>query len=616
MKRLGAVVCLAAFLLAVFYAGEFAWMRVRLSRELRRVESRLQAVERLNQHLAEYVFLQERASSVVYPDFQVHVYSSLGIPKNSDFPPLSATLHLSAAPARWTVYKGNLWVERLRAKSDLLVGVAIPVSRRFLDADDGRVALDLGARSARGPKRLLATGVFLPGRAGTEPGLFPLVLRYKVSVWTHVVNLALVWLLIVAFLRFLKARPPHVSKRELQLEEELAYLSRTYQDLSKSLRLERQKVESILNSAPDGILTCSPDGRLTFWNRSMETLTGLSKEEAVGRHCGECLDVFSHSGQSIVDPFFPCFREGKNLSLLDCRIEIRVPGVKGDGERSLPVALGAAPVYGADGSLQEVVVTIKDIRSQKEAEQMKQDVQAMITHDLRSPISAILGYAGLIQDPRLCKNEEDRQKYLSALVQTGKGMLILVSNLLSWAGMEEGKLVANMEPVRLKPILQETLESLEILAKPKEISVELEVSGDPWTITDAEKLKAILNNLVSNAIKFSRPGEAVRMTAAEAGEEVRLEIHDRGPGITAEEKERLFEKFSRVRKKGSGTGLGLYIVKVLAEVLEGRVEVASEIGFGSTFAVCLPVFRKETESAPAVPVQPRQLSLLAFTRDA
>lgn len=621
MKSSRAVLSLALLILFFLYSAELVLIKTRLHREVTRLSRGLRYFEEANSNAAKLFFastgfkqitnykITKLQISKIHPGLYPTSYSELGIPKGSGFPPLAPTLRPEKVrlgngvtcwvKTRWIYRDGTLWAETLGSSQRWprspevpgapIFGVAAPVSNELLVSANSRMSLLFNAARPGGLSRLASQQVSLPDH---DPSAPTGIVRYKVGSWTHFSFFFFSWILVMIFLRILKARQPKPGKREAQLEEELAYLSKTYQNLSRSLRVERQKVEAILNSAPDGIFTCSPEGIVTFWNRSMEALTKLPKDTAVGKHYRESINIFSAQGQRLADPFSVSFDQQKTLSLLDCQIEVLSFADSNGISRVVPVSLGVAPVTAIDGPVEEIVVTVKDIRIQKEAEHLREDMQAMITHDLRSPLTAMLGYAGLIQNAKICKNEEDAQKYLDSLVRSGKEMLILISNLLRWSWVEEGKFSFQKEPLQVSPILKEAVDGLGVLAKPKQLSIAVGAPDDLWALTDGDKFKEILNNLITNAIKFSRPGGTIRVSAEAVDSRVRISVADQGPGIPSEERENLFKKFSNLRKPGSGTGLGLYIVKTLAEALDGSVDLESEVGRGSTFSILLPAYRK------------------------
>lgn len=382
-----------------------------------------------------------------------------------------------------------------------------------------------------------------------------------------------------------KFQPASFSKKEVDREEEVKYLSRIYQDLSLSLRLEKQKFEAVLNGAPDGILTLDETGMIGFWNGSMEKLTNLEKEDVLGKPYGEALNFYS--GAKLID--FLTFNGKNTVNLLDCKVGV-------SNGKEFPAFLSISSLKQDDKTPGQMIVTVKDITAQKEVEKLREEMIAMITHDLRSPLSSILGYAGLLQNQKLCVTEEDRQKFLAALIRSGKGMLLLINNLLETARMEEGKILVLSEPVKIKAVLDEVAENLSSLAKGKNLVLSVEAKDNLWVDSDKDKIHEIITNLLSNAIKFSRSGEAVKIASFEKNERVHISISDSGPGIRNEDKELIFEKFSKIKKQGSTTGLGLYIVKKLTEKLGGEIEVVSQEGVGSTFTLVLPASRRSSAS--------------------
>lgn len=588
MKRLKRLLGFALFVLFAVYAGELGIVRHDLRRESGTLSRRLEILREQDKNASLVIAnaLKQKHnefSSKKTPALRFTAYSSLGIPKNSTLPSIPTYQNQT----RWVAADGQLWLETIftgTTPSSPSLGISIAVPKEFLKTNTPQIVAEISTRAPRGFERLLTQRVALPGdEALSEGNNAFLAERFSFGGRQHFLVFAVSLFLIFLFMRFLRRRAPRISKRELQLQEELSYLSRTYQDLAKNLETEREKIESILNSAPDGIFSCMPDGKIIFWNHSMENLTGLAPENALGKYHGDLLTVLSETGQMLVEPFSQCSSEGKTLSFSDCRLEVR------SQDQNFPVVMSAAPVKHSDGAVGEVVVTIKDIRQQKEAEQMKKDLHSMITHDLRSPLSAMLGYADLIRNPKMWKSEGDRQKYVNSLLRSGKTMMMLISNLLEWAGTESGKLLITKEPVALRPVLREVVDNLSILAKPKNIDIDLIVPPQLTALSDAERLKQICLNLLSNAIKFSRADGKITVSAYETEENACISIADSGPGIPPEDRENLFEKFSRLRKKGSGTGLGLYIVKTLVQALDGHIEVASEENVGSTFVISLPV---------------------------
>jgi signal transduction histidine kinase len=236
------------------------------------------------------------------------------------------------------------------------------------------------------------------------------------------------------------------------------------------------------------------------------------------------------------------------------------------------------------------------------ADRMKSQFLSTVSHELRTPLTSVIGFAEYMKrgiygplDPRLAEPVE-------AILRNGKSLLALIGDLLDLQKIEAGKLDVQPESFSLGPLVEEAAESFRPLVEKKKLAIETEVAPDlPPVESDPARVRQILFNLVSNAVKFTDKG-TVRIRAARdgAGHAVRIEVEDTGIGISPEERERLFRPFEQLdasaTRRHGGAGLGLHISKRLADLLGARIEVKSEPGRGSTFAVVLPESR--------VPAQP------------
>jgi signal transduction histidine kinase len=227
------------------------------------------------------------------------------------------------------------------------------------------------------------------------------------------------------------------------------------------------------------------------------------------------------------------------------------------------------------------------------ASQHKSQFVANMSHELRTPLAAILGYAELMQEGFY---EPLGQKSLDALTRirsNGKHLLGLINTVLDIAKIESGQFTLNMAEYAIESVIETVRSATESLAQNKKLALTTELAKPlPIGLGDEQRLTQVLLNLVGNAIKFTDAGE-VRITAGAANGHFELSVSDTGPGIPAEECERIFEKFRQVdssntRAKG-GTGLGLAIAKEIVEMHGGRIWVESMMGQGSTFRMDLPV---------------------------
>lgn len=231
-----------------------------------------------------------------------------------------------------------------------------------------------------------------------------------------------------------------------------------------------------------------------------------------------------------------------------------------------------------------------------EESERKSDFLAMVSHDLRTPLTSIIAYADLGLEGHHAENADAAQAF-GEIKSSGKRLLKSVNNILEMAKAEAGKLVIAHEPVDVIDVVNE-LEGMAVpLAKKNGLEWRLSVErGTPVLYSDGEKIREILENLVSNAIKFTPPGgyAAVRVTSEvrEGRDCVVVEVSDSGCGIPPEDIDQVFERFGRgrlaARSEVGGTGLGLSVALTLAKALGGTIEVASSVGLGSVFSLVLP----------------------------
>ncbi|MDP3539255.1 MAG: HAMP domain-containing sensor histidine kinase [Azonexus sp.] len=227
----------------------------------------------------------------------------------------------------------------------------------------------------------------------------------------------------------------------------------------------------------------------------------------------------------------------------------------------------------------------------EEASRQKSAFLATVSHELRTPLNGILGFADLLKSELI---EPDQQEYAKVIHQSGEHLLNLVSEILDLAKIESGEMVFNWAEIPLPALLEECTATHRAAAETKGLFLNLEMADDlpPTLLTDRTRLRQVLNNLFSNAIKFTDRG-GVTLLASRSESEVLLAIRDTGPGIPPESQEIIFEKFKQLEnfltREHGGTGLGLAVVRQLLENMGGRVTLDSEVGVGSTFTIHLPL---------------------------
>ena len=228
----------------------------------------------------------------------------------------------------------------------------------------------------------------------------------------------------------------------------------------------------------------------------------------------------------------------------------------------------------------------------READRLKDEFVALISHDLRTPLTSITGYVELALDEDV--NDEVRG-FLQIAARNADRLLVLVNDLLFVAHLQAGELSLEPDEVELAEVVRDAVTALEPRAAAKRITLTCVLDAVPTVQADRGRVQQVLDNLVSNALKFTPEGGAVQVSLTEEDGTVHVDVADSGIGIGADDQERLFQRFFRaesaVERQLPGTGLGLYISRVIAEAHQGSLSVHSELGRGSTFRFELPVTR-------------------------
>jgi GAF domain-containing protein len=227
------------------------------------------------------------------------------------------------------------------------------------------------------------------------------------------------------------------------------------------------------------------------------------------------------------------------------------------------------------------------------ANRHKSEFLANMSHELRTPLNAIIGFSEVLLDSSLKVTEEDQSQFLTDILSSGKHLLGLINEILDLAKIEAGRMELQIEPALLSDVLESVQNTMRPLAVKKDINLHVESGALPEPFPmDGARVKQVLLNLVGNAVKFTSEGGRVWVRADSEDGAVRVEVGDTGPGIPAEDQERIFHEFQQAGSeagKPQGTGLGLALAKKFVEMHGGKIWVESEIGKGSRFFFTLPV---------------------------
>lgn len=244
-------------------------------------------------------------------------------------------------------------------------------------------------------------------------------------------------------------------------------------------------------------------------------------------------------------------------------------------------------------NLSKMLIEARNDFYQKNKE--KNELLGLTAHDLKNPINSISMLSKVLRDADELSNEEIKE-YSGDIASTAERMLSLIKELLDFNAIEEGRIKIKPEPLELNEILADVVDFYKNIAERKEISIMTDFPEKTvYVKTDRNAISQILDNLISNAVKYTFPGKKISITISEENELAIIKIKDEGQGFTEEDKRKIFQKFSKLSAKPTAgehsTGLGLSIVKKYADMIGAEIKLESEAGIGSTFIITLPIFK-------------------------
>jgi len=352
---------------------------------------------------------------------------------------------------------------------------------------------------------------------------------------------------------------------DLALAEELARRAGTAVENAHLYREveERADAARVLETVGDGVFLVDGAGVVRLWNRAAEAISGIRRNEIVGRPLPELLPGWERV--STRAETMPLERDGKERW-------VSISGVSFD---------------------EGVVYAFHDITEEHALEQIRQDLVATVSHELRTPLAAIFGSAVTLNRHDLELQQDIRDKLLNVIVDESARLTTIVNDLLLASRLDAGRLEVQIESCDARALAESVVDAARTHL-PEAIRVELEPVADdvPSVAADEGLLRQVLDNLLDNAVKYSPAGGDVRLSVEAAEAVVRFGVADQGLGIPAAEHGRIFEKFYRLDPDMTGgiggTGLGLYIARELVRRVSGRIWVEANEGEGSTFYVELP----------------------------
>ncbi len=359
------------------------------------------------------------------------------------------------------------------------------------------------------------------------------------------------------------------------LSTSINILARNLQKITKDHEMQRERLLTLIENMGSGLILIDDKGYVTLTNRTyIELFDKSTKEEVQGK---SFLDVID--SDEIIDVINDVF-----MTVQKVKRQVTVP--IGIYMKSFDVF--GVPIISGKNEWKGIVVVFHDITELKKLEKVRKDFVANVSHELKTPITSIKGFAETLLDGAL-NDPEALQTFLEIIYKESDRLQTIISDLLELSKIEDEGFTLNVSKVDVHQLLQEICKVLQNRAESKDISLQIDQSRSLFVEGDEMRMKQIFVNLIANAINYTPPGGQVQIRFEEEADWVKVTVQDTGIGIEKTEIPRIFERFYRVDKDRSrnsgGTGLGLAIVKHLVEAHHGSIVVDSEIGKGSSFHV-------------------------------
>jgi PAS domain S-box-containing protein len=382
----------------------------------------------------------------------------------------------------------------------------------------------------------------------------------------------------------------------LQGEDEIAQVDHTFHRMAEAIEEAARKESAMIENAVDVI--CSLDARGTFVSVSpaSKKVFGYTPSEMIGSKLVRL--VFPDDFDRALLEFQKIMQGGSAPP-----IETRV--LRKDG--SIVDILWSAHWSKSEGSM---FCVAHDVTERKKAEQIKQEVLAMVSHDLRTPLATVRSFLEMLETGMFGDLSERGQHLLKVADRSTLRMLTLIKDLLDIERMEAGMLELHKQSISLNSVLDHSVQSMQSLANEKTIQMEV-VPTSVMVEADEDRLVQIVVNLLTNAIKFSQAHGTVRLCAIESKDWAEITVQDQGRGIPKTKIKHIFDRFKQVESSDAtekgGTGLGLAICKALVELHGGTIQAQSEEGHGSTFTFRIPKIAGKAQNIPSA-VEPPVIS--------
>ena len=374
-------------------------------------------------------------------------------------------------------------------------------------------------------------------------------------------------------------------------------------NLLEATRAEHMRLERVVDGASDGILLLDQDGVVQVWNPAMETMTGLPAQLTVGRSVDRVLTSSVRMGAEPIHGRWLIDEAHEGSAVRGAQARLRHV----DGSERVVVESHSL-VFDDRGRCTGDVVVVRDVTRQEELERLRSDFVARVSHELRTPLTPIRGFASVLLRRGEQLDAEQRRDALERIVERADHLGEVVEDLLLVTRVDRREVDDLVSPVPgdLVPVVEDAVAGLRARAPDRPVTLNVDPSGVPPVLADAERTRQILLAVLDNAERYTPDGTPIEVEVDHDADDVRVRIVDHGPGIPREHRDRVFEQFQRLENpltmSTGGVGLGLFLSRRLAEAMHGSLELAPSVpGRGCEMVLRLPTAEPLRPAQPATP---------------
>jgi PAS domain S-box-containing protein len=360
--------------------------------------------------------------------------------------------------------------------------------------------------------------------------------------------------------------------------------------LLKRLLTERKWLEAVVQHSSDGVVILDRDGLVVGYNLTMSKLSGWSIGEAVGRPSHEVFPLRLEARPEVSTSLVRVGRRffGERTEPMEAQMASR------EGE-VLDVEVSGAPLFDEDNKPLGWVMMLRDISRRKEMAKLQKVFLSAVSHELHTPIAIIKGFAGLMADPEIDLPRETIRDKAAIIIEESQRLEKMVKQMLEATRIQAGGLKPQLTTEDVSRLVTRAVEKIQPVAEAAGCQVSASVEPDHFlAMVDGSRLQQVVINLLENATKYSKQGK-IEVVGTFSDRFLTIAVGDDGPGVPAEERERLFEPFVRGKTSAhaSGSGLGLYIAKAIVEAHGGTLSLTDSGSGGAKFVIRIPTRKKE-----------------------